>query len=175
MLKFWNAPLSYSRIFEMPHFSYLILKMGKMGHFKIFDHRKFRNFSTWSKCYHMTKSSFTCFLGHFILPPVWPRESKLWLGFIFCYPLVKSRGQPTSRAFPRFWRVHVSILGRSIWCVRTVHFHAKSRVNLLFWKSGLIFREITQYILDLKMRVKLGTIKSKYKFCIYNGIGKNCR
>ena len=30
--------------FEMPHFSYLILKMGKMGHFKKFEHKKVGHF-----------------------------------------------------------------------------------------------------------------------------------
>ena len=30
--------------FEMPHFSYLILKMGKMGHFKKFEHKKVGQF-----------------------------------------------------------------------------------------------------------------------------------
>ena len=29
---------------EMPHFSYLILKMGKMGHFKKFEHKKVGHF-----------------------------------------------------------------------------------------------------------------------------------
>ena len=28
----------------MPHFSYLILKMGKMGHFKKFEHKKVGHF-----------------------------------------------------------------------------------------------------------------------------------
>ena len=75
-LKFWNAQKSKNFLFDSEN--------GKNG--------AFRNFSTWSifklernwkwnssifghfkilsKCYHMTKSSFTCFLGHFILPPV---------------------------------------------------------------------------------------------------------
>ena len=30
--------------FEMPDFSYLILKMGKIGHFKIFEHEKVGHF-----------------------------------------------------------------------------------------------------------------------------------
>ena len=30
--------------FEMPHFSYLILKMGKMGHFEKFEHEKVGHF-----------------------------------------------------------------------------------------------------------------------------------
>ena len=30
--------------FEKPHFSDLILKMGKIGHFKIFEHKKVGHF-----------------------------------------------------------------------------------------------------------------------------------
>ena len=30
--------------FEMPYFSYLILKMGKIGHFKIFELKKVGHF-----------------------------------------------------------------------------------------------------------------------------------
>ena len=66
-----------------------------MGHFKYFEHRKVGHFgfsardhfenrkgteneiirfwgisNKWGHCHHMTKSSFTSVLGHFILPPV---------------------------------------------------------------------------------------------------------
>ena len=30
--------------FEMPHFSYLILRMGKMGYFKNFEHKRVGHF-----------------------------------------------------------------------------------------------------------------------------------
>ena len=40
---------------------------------KIFDFGAFKKL--W-KCYHMTKSSFTCFLEHFILPPVYDPKSE---------------------------------------------------------------------------------------------------
>jgi len=30
--------------FEMPHFSYLIIKKGKMGHFKKIEHKKVGHF-----------------------------------------------------------------------------------------------------------------------------------
>ena len=45
--------------------SILKLKRNRKWNSSIFGH-----FKILSKCYHMTKSSFTCFLGHFILPPV---------------------------------------------------------------------------------------------------------
>ena len=91
----WNAPKSKNFIFGSFSVSYLILKKGKMGHFKYFEHRKVGHFgffardhfenrkgteneiirfwgisNKWGKCHHMTKSSFTSVLGHFILPPV---------------------------------------------------------------------------------------------------------
>ena len=44
--------------------SILKLKMNRNWNFSILGHFKL------SKCYHMTKSSFTCFLGHFMIPRV---------------------------------------------------------------------------------------------------------
>ena len=83
----WNAPKSNNFIFgsfsvlklitceksEMPHFS--MSEIFEMPHFSLFQNqigfwRGFWGISNkWGKCHHMTKSSFTCVLGHFILPP----------------------------------------------------------------------------------------------------------
>ena len=54
--------LSYKvrSFFEMPDFSYLLYWNSS-----IFGH-----FEKMGKSYHMTKSSFTCFFGHFKIPPV---------------------------------------------------------------------------------------------------------
>ena len=38
VLIFWNAPLFMFEFFEMPHFSHFQNKIGKMGHFKKFEH-----------------------------------------------------------------------------------------------------------------------------------------
>ena len=61
-----------SKILKCPIFpiwfctwSILKLKKNRKWNSSIFGH-----FKILSKCYHMTKSSFTCFLGHFILPPL---------------------------------------------------------------------------------------------------------
>ena len=70
----WNDPFLYLRnIWKMAHFR-------KVGHSKILARDQFWNrkgiengmghSKILCKCYHMTKSSFTCFLGHFMLPPV---------------------------------------------------------------------------------------------------------
>ena len=58
----------------MAHFSQFQNQIGKMGHFKN-KHRKWNSsilghFKKLRKCYHMTKSSFTYFLGHFMMPRV---------------------------------------------------------------------------------------------------------
>ena len=64
--------------FEMPHFPHFQNQIWKMEHFKKFEHKWNRKWNSsilghfkkmWT-CYHMTKSSFTCFLGHFMVPLV---------------------------------------------------------------------------------------------------------
>ena len=63
----------------------------------------FRAFQKLCKCYHMTKSSFTCFLRHFMLPPVMKmidlrrsldgfqfRWLKIMPGFIFRFNHLKA-------------------------------------------------------------------------------------
>ena len=102
MLKFWNAQLSCVRKFwNAPFFSFSESnrKNGAFQNFRTQESWAFQGFSTWSilkqkrnrkwnysifghfkilwKCYHMTKSSFTCFLGHFKLPPVLRLTSRL--------------------------------------------------------------------------------------------------
>ena len=87
-----KTPLFYLRnIRNALFFHFTIKSERKMGHFKYFEHRKVEllnyshvinfkkklnrnwnssilgHFKILSKCYHMTKSSFTCFLGHFML------------------------------------------------------------------------------------------------------------
>ena len=42
--QFFEIPQNRRLSFQMPHFSYLILKMGKMGHFKKFEHEKLGHF-----------------------------------------------------------------------------------------------------------------------------------
>jgi len=61
VLKFWNAPFF---LFDSENELFKTEKEPKM---KLFDFGAFQNLK---KCFHMTKSSFTCFLGYFMLPPV---------------------------------------------------------------------------------------------------------
>ena len=92
---FWNAPLFYVRFFWNAPFFLSDSENGKNGAFqkiRTWKSGAFQKISTWSilklkmnrkwnssilghfkklrKCYHMTKSSFTCFLGHFMIPRV---------------------------------------------------------------------------------------------------------
>ena len=93
---FFEMPhFSIRKKFEMPHISLFQNEIGKMGHFKIFSYRKMGHFEkndTWLvlkremnrkwncsnlghfkiKCIwpHVKNTSFTCFLGHFMIPRV---------------------------------------------------------------------------------------------------------
>ena len=79
VLIFWNAPLFYVRIFwnapfflsdsENSTWSILKQKMNRKWNSSILGH-----FKKLRKCYHMTKSSITCFLGHFMIPRVLSRN-----------------------------------------------------------------------------------------------------
>ena len=51
--------------FEMPHFSYLILKMGKMGHFKKFEHKKVGHFEKLARDQFLNRKLNSSILGHF--------------------------------------------------------------------------------------------------------------
>ena len=97
------------KFFEMPHFSYLILKMRNssiLGHFK----------KLW-KCYHVKKSSFTCFLGHLMVPP--PR---IFLDFIsrkipWCstvVPLNMSVCTEFSHHMTKYWLQHSPVVADTI-------------------------------------------------------------
>ena len=102
----WNAPKSRNFIFgsfsvlklitclffEMPHFSHFQNQIGKNGAFQKIKtwsiqnqkrNRKWNSsilgyFKKLLKFYHMTKSSFTCFLGHFMIPRVKIKRLLLW-------------------------------------------------------------------------------------------------
>ena len=85
---------TYSQMFWYGHFPYLILKMGHLKMYlinfqterepemKILDFGAFQN-KMHSKSHHVTKSSFTCFLGHFILLPVMTEKVKTVTEFYF--------------------------------------------------------------------------------------------
>ena len=92
VLFLWNAPIFMFEFSEMPHFSFLILKMGKWGISKNSNikNRGISKKNTWLvwkmsrkwkssilghfkiKCMwpHVKNTSFTCFLGHFMIPRV---------------------------------------------------------------------------------------------------------
>ena len=95
VLIFWNAPLFYVRIFwNAPFFPFSESdrKNGAFQKIRTWKSGAFQKISTWSilklkmnrkwnssilghfkklrKCHHMTKSSFTCFLGHSMIPRV---------------------------------------------------------------------------------------------------------
>ena len=96
----WNAPLFYVRIFwNAPFFPFSESdrKNGAFQKIRTYKSGAFQEISTWSilkhkrnrkwnysilghfkklrNCYHMTKSSFTCFLGHFMIPRVLLRSA----------------------------------------------------------------------------------------------------
>ena len=89
--------------------SILKQKRNRKWNYSIFGHFKI----SW-KCYHMTKSSFTCFLGHFILPPV--NLSPSWL--------VKMKF-PCHNLFLKFWVVRsctISVTRSPTYFYVTPHF-----------------------------------------------------
>ena len=95
VLIFWNAPLFHVRIFwNAPFFPFSESdrKNGAFQKIQAWKSGAFKKITTWTilklklnrkwnssilghfkklrRCHHMTKSSYTCFLGHFMIPHV---------------------------------------------------------------------------------------------------------
>jgi len=89
MLIFLNAPFSHfqNQIRKMEHFKNSLKSRGPtVGHLKKLvlkqkGNRKSNSsilghFKQFRKCYYMTKTSCTCFLGHFMIPSILRRKSR---------------------------------------------------------------------------------------------------
>ena len=90
---------------EMPHFLWSDSENGSiLGHFKKL-----------CKCYHMTKSSFTCFLEHFILPPVNQSNVEFsWTSFDQCKKIRGLFTYSNAHAKVKTWIFDFRFSGK--WC-----------------------------------------------------------